>query len=138
MMTLLLIVHLFVTIGLVGLVLVQRSEGGGLGIGGGGGGGFMTTRGTANALTRATMMFATAFFVTSITLSLLAGLQRGASTGTGSVTDSVPVSSPAADQPFALPDDLPPVPGDESGAAAPAETSAPASDEGLPEVPSGE
>jgi len=135
MMTLLLIVHLFVTIGLVGLVLVQRSEGGGLGIGGGGGGGFMTTRGTANVLTRATMMFATAFFITSITLSLLAGLQRGGSGGASSVTDSAPAS---AEQPFVLPDDLTTAPTGESAGDAPAESPAPAEDDGLPEVPVGE
>jgi preprotein translocase subunit SecG len=55
---------------LVGVVLLQRSEGGGLGIGGGSG--FMTARGAANALTRATAILAAAFFVTSLGLSLLA------------------------------------------------------------------
>jgi len=56
---------------LVGVVLLQRSEGGALGIGGGGGG-FMTGRGTANLLTRTTAWLAAAFFVTSIILTLLA------------------------------------------------------------------
>lgn len=59
-----------VVIALVGVVLLQRSEGGGLGIGGGSG--FMTARGAANALTRATGILAIAFFVTSLGLSLLA------------------------------------------------------------------
>ncbi len=54
MATVLLVVHLLIAAGLVGVVLLQRSEGGALGIGGGGGGGFMTGRGTANLLTRAT------------------------------------------------------------------------------------
>ena len=59
---------------LIGVVLLQRSEGGGLGIGCGGG--FMTSRGTANVLTRATAILAGLFFVTSLVLSILAGLNR--------------------------------------------------------------
>ncbi len=72
MATVLLVIHLMVAAALVGVVLLQKSEGGALGIGGGGGGGFMTGRGTANLLTRATAMLAAAFFVTSISLTLLA------------------------------------------------------------------
>ena len=60
---------------LIGVVLLQRSEGGGLGIGGGGGG-FMTSRGTANVLTRATAILAGLFFATSLLLSILAGFNR--------------------------------------------------------------
>ena len=71
MTTILLLLHLMIAIGLVGVVLVQRSEGGGLGIGGGGSS-FMTGRGTANLLTRATAALAAAFFMTSIGLTLLA------------------------------------------------------------------
>lgn len=67
-----LVIHLLIAIALVGVVLLQRSEGGALGIGGGGSGGFMTGRGTANLLTRTTAGLAAAFFVTSITLTLLA------------------------------------------------------------------
>jgi preprotein translocase subunit SecG len=59
---------------LIGVVLLQRSEGGGLGIGGGGG--FMTSRGTANVLTRATAILAGLFFATSLLLSILAGFNR--------------------------------------------------------------
>jgi preprotein translocase subunit SecG len=54
----------------VGVVLLQRSEGGGLGIGGGSG--FMTARGASNALTRTTAILAAAFFVTSLSLSIMA------------------------------------------------------------------
>lgn len=72
MQTALLVLHLFIAIGLVGVVLLQRSEGGALGIGGGGGGGFLTGRGTANLLTRTTAALAAAFFTTSILLTLLA------------------------------------------------------------------
>jgi preprotein translocase subunit SecG len=69
----LLVIHLMIAAALVGVVLIQRSEGGGLGMGGGGGGNFMTGRGTANLLTRITAALATGFFLTSLLLSILAG-----------------------------------------------------------------
>jgi len=71
----LLVVHLLIALGLVGLVLIQRSEGGGLGMGGGGGGGggaMMSVRGTANFLSRATGVLAACFMATSIALAILA------------------------------------------------------------------
>ena len=71
MITVLLILHLMIAASLVGVVLLQRSEGGALGIGGGGGG-FMSGRGAANFLTRVTAGLAAAFFATSILLTLLA------------------------------------------------------------------
>lgn len=70
MQTVIIVIHLMVVVALVGVVLVQRSEGGGLGIGGGSG--FMTARGAANTLTRATAILAAAFFATSLTLSIIA------------------------------------------------------------------
>ena len=70
METVVIVIHLMVVLALVGVVLLQRSEGGGLGIGGGSG--FMTARGAANALTRATAILAVAFFATSLTLSIIA------------------------------------------------------------------
>jgi preprotein translocase subunit SecG len=70
MQTVLIVIHLMVVVALVGVVLLQRSEGGGLGIGGGSG--FMTARGAANALTRATGILAIVFFATSLSLSLIA------------------------------------------------------------------
>ena len=74
MITLLLIVHLLIAIALVAVVLLQRSEGGALGIGGGGGmSGFLTARGTANLLTRTTSILAVLFILTSVTLARLAG-----------------------------------------------------------------
>ena len=75
MTTVVLVIHLMVAAALVALVLLQRSEGGALGIGGGGGGGgggFMTGRGTADMLTRATAIAAAIFFATSLTLAILA------------------------------------------------------------------
>lgn len=70
MQTVVIVIHLMVVLALVGVVLLQRSEGGGLGIGGGSG--FMSARGAANALTRATAILAATFFATSIALSLIA------------------------------------------------------------------
>ncbi|WP_323690268.1 preprotein translocase subunit SecG [Rhizobium sp. AN95] len=69
MQTVLIVIHLMIVLALVGVVLIQRSEGGGLGIGGGSG--FMSARGTANALTRTTGILAALFFVTSLGLGLL-------------------------------------------------------------------
>jgi preprotein translocase subunit SecG len=90
------VIHLLIVLALIGVVLMQRSEGGALGIGGGGGGGaggLFTARGAGNALTRATAMLAVAFFVTSLTLAYLS---RGGSGG--SVLDQVAPSAPAQGQ----------------------------------------
>ena len=75
-----LVIHLILALAIIGLVLIQRSEGGGLGIGGGGGGlgGLASAKGTANALTRATAICAAAFFCTSILLGILAGRESTA------------------------------------------------------------
>jgi len=72
METIVLLIHLFLALGIIGLVLLQRSEGGGLGIGGGSGGlgGFASAGQTANALTKATALFALAFFCTSLLLAV--------------------------------------------------------------------
>ncbi|OUJ14186.1 preprotein translocase subunit SecG [Acetobacter sp. DsW_063] len=81
MTTALLVLHLFVTIALIGTVLIQRSEGGGLGIGNSQGmGAFMSGRGTANLLTRSTSILAALFMVLSLTLAVI---NRGAVTGGG-------------------------------------------------------
>lgn len=70
MQTVLIVIHLMIVLALVGIILIQRSEGGGLGIGGGSG--FMSARGAANALTRTTAILATLFFITSLALGILA------------------------------------------------------------------
>jgi len=72
MITVVLVIHLIIAIGLVGVILLQRSEGGALGIGGGGGGGLVSGRAAGNILTRTTGILAAAFFVTSLTLAILA------------------------------------------------------------------
>ena len=73
MTAVLLVIHVMVAAGLVGIILLQRSEGGALGIGGGGG--FMTGRSAGNALTKTTAVLAAMFFSTSIVLTILAGHQ---------------------------------------------------------------
>ena len=70
MQTVLIVIHLLIVLALVGVVLIQRSEGGGLGIGGGSG--FMSARGAANALTRTTAILGAGFFATSLLLGILA------------------------------------------------------------------
>ena len=71
MQTVLIVIHLMIVVALVGVVLLQRSEGGALGIGGGSGG-LMSARGAADALTRTTGILAAAFFATSIALGIYA------------------------------------------------------------------
>src|SRR5271169_5327161 len=71
MLILLLAIHILVAIAMVGVILLQKSEGGALGIGGGGMSGFMTGRSTANLLTRATAILAAAFMTTSVLLVVL-------------------------------------------------------------------
>ena len=74
MQTFVIVVHLMIVLAMIGFVLLQKSEGGGLGIGSTGG--FLSSRGTANVLTRTTAYLAAAFFGTSLVLSILAGLHR--------------------------------------------------------------
>ncbi len=95
MQAILLVVHLLIAIIMIGLILLQRSEGGALGIGGGGGGGggFMTGRATANFLTRATAVLAAAFFLTSMSLTLVSGKR------TGPIVPQTPVKSEAPVKP---------------------------------------
>jgi len=71
MQTVIIVIHLMIVVVLIGAVLLQKSEGGGLGMGGGAG--FMSSRGTANLLTRTTAFLAGLFFLTSLVLSWLAG-----------------------------------------------------------------
>ena len=97
------IIHLFVTLALIGVVLIQRSEGGGLGIGSSQGmGSFMSGRGTANLLTRTTAILAVLFMGLSLTLALL---NRGTSAISGrSILDApAPAATPATPPPPAAP-----------------------------------
>ncbi|WP_269929478.1 preprotein translocase subunit SecG [Aminobacter sp. HY435] len=139
METVIIVIHLMVVLALVGVVLLQRSEGGGLGIGGGSG--FMSARGAANALTRATAILATAFFVTSLMLSVIARYaprdidvldrapttQGGSTTGGKGVLDQLGGSAPAPATPAApATDAAPAAPAAGEPAAAPAAPEQPA------------
>src|SRR5712691_6925904 len=76
MIIVLFVVHVLIAIGLVGVILLQKSEGGALGMGGGGMSGFMTGRSTANLLTRVTAVLAAAFMTTSVLLVVLHNRDR--------------------------------------------------------------
>ena len=77
MQTVVIVIHLMIVTVMIGAVLLQKSEGGGLGMGGGAG--FMSSRGTANLLTRTTAILAVGFFLTSLFLSWHAGYNRAPS-----------------------------------------------------------
>ncbi|MEP0519146.1 MAG: preprotein translocase subunit SecG [Hyphomicrobiales bacterium] len=121
MSAVIIVVHLMVVLALIAVILLQRSEGGALGIGGGGGGGgnFMTGRGAANALSRATTYLAIGFFITSIGLSLIANVENTS----GSILDDVPGSNELGGSGNgildALPGALPETPAEPAAPAAP-------------------
>jgi preprotein translocase subunit SecG len=101
MITVVLVIHLMIAASLIGVVLLQKSEGGALGMGGGGMAGFMSGRSTANLLTRTTAILAAAFFATSIVLAYLAGGTHAPSSivdrpaGTAPATPATPAPQPA-------------------------------------------
>lgn len=116
MLAILLTVHILVAIALVGVILVQRSEGGALGIGGSGGmGGFLAGRATANLLTRTTAILAVVFILTSLGLGKLASAERhggslfgkppaaGGEMPAPAETPTAPATPPAAVPPAATP-----------------------------------
>ena len=126
MFTFLLIVHTIIAAALVGVILMQRSEGGGLGVGGSPSG-LMSARGAADFLTRATTILATLFILMSIGLAALATLQRGPRTiDTSLARDAAPApAAPTSPVPIADPLAVP-----ATGAAA-----VPAAPAGKPEAP---
>tara|TARA_B110000971_G_scaffold201870_1_gene221108 strand:+ start:2519 stop:2857 length:339 start_codon:yes stop_codon:yes gene_type:complete len=79
MTTIILVVHLMIAVAMIVLVLLQRSEGGALGIGGGGGNSMMSARGLGSVMTRATGILAGLFFLTSISLTVLGTMQNRSS-----------------------------------------------------------
>ncbi|MBP1849993.1 preprotein translocase subunit SecG [Rhizobium halophytocola] len=135
MQTVLIVIHLMIVLALVGVVLIQRSEGGGLGIGGGSG--FMSARGTANALTRTTGILAALFFVTSMALTILARYeakptdildrinQTEQQSEGSSVLDQLPGAAPATNGTAPAANGAAPA---TDGAATPAKPAAPAQD----------
>ena len=122
LITFLLVIHTLIALALVGVILIQRSEGGGLGIGGGGPAGLMTARGAANLLTRSTTVLAALFISTSILLAVLSGYTRKSHT----IDTTLAKSAPASEAP-ALPGSL----GATPGQPAPAQT-VPASPNDVP------
>lgn len=93
MQSVLIVIHLMIVVALVVTVLLQRSEGGALGVGGGSG--FMTGRGQANVLTRATAILAALFFTTSLGLTVLARFNQAPSSILHRVEPAKPADKPA-------------------------------------------
>ena len=110
MLTVVLVIHLMLAIAMIGVIMVQKSEGGALGIGGGGGGGggmggLMSARGSANLLSRTTAVLATLFIMTSLILAIMSGANRDSS----SILDRNAIEMPAASG-APMPDTGPSVP----------------------------
>lgn len=99
MQTVIIVIHLMVVLAMTGVVLLQRSEGGGLGMGNTGG--FLTSRGSANVLTRATATLAAVFFATSLVLSILAGWDRKPHSILEGTRPATQPAGPGAPQPLA-------------------------------------
>lgn len=93
MQTILLVIHLIITCAMIGVILIQRSEGG-MGLGGGTMGGLMTTRGSANFLTHTTAILVACFLATSLGLAILASHQSKST----SILDQAPIEKPAGSQ----------------------------------------
>jgi preprotein translocase subunit SecG len=93
MQTVVIVIHLMIVATLIATVLLQKSEGGGLGVGGGAG--FMSSRGTANLLTRTTAVLAVGFFITSLFLSWLASYNRTPTSIINPPAQSQPAGGPA-------------------------------------------
>ena len=123
-MIVLVVIQMMIVLAMIAVILLQKSEGGGLGMGGGGAGGFLSSRGTANVLTRTTAFLAVGFFASCLLLSMLAGIERKPK----SILPNAP--SPGQQQqnpalpPLTLPDSL-------GGGQPPA----PPPDGGTPQVP---
>jgi preprotein translocase subunit SecG len=119
MIVLLFVIHVAIAAALIGVILLQKSEGGALGMGGGGMSGFMTGRSTANLLTRTTGFLAIAFFATSVLLVVLSNRTGGGAArslidqGPAPSTQEAPVAPTA------------PAPGAPVAPATPVEPSAP-------------
>ena len=98
MQTVVIVIHLMIVAVMIGAVLLQKSEGGGLGMGGGAG--FMSSRGTANLLSRTTAVLAAGFFLTSLFLSWYAGYNRAPSSIIGTPASQ---TQPAGGNPITAP-----------------------------------
>jgi preprotein translocase subunit SecG len=121
MIILLFVVHVLIAMALIGVVLLQKSEGGALGMGGGGMSGFMTGRTTANLLTRATAILAAAFMTTSILLVVMNNRERAPR----SIIEEGAPAAPA----------MPAAPAAPAAPSAPAAPQAPPAEPAQPSVP---
>jgi len=81
MQNVILVIHILACLAMIGLVLVQKSEGGGLGIGGGGANSLMSGRGAAGAIVRTTIIIGGIFFVTSLALTSIANRNNDSRSG---------------------------------------------------------
>ncbi len=137
-----LVIHLILALSIIGLVLLQRSEGGGLGIGGGGGlGGLATPGATANALTRMTAFCAFGFFCTSLILGVMAGKASHSRSLLDRISDTpaaaaVPATEATVGEEEAAPVEGEAAPAETQEETVPAEAEAPAED--VPVEPEGE
>ncbi len=137
MANVLIIAYLLIVLAMIAVILLQRSEGGALGIGGGTGGGLVSARGSASLLTRSTAILAALFMATAIALSIVADLDRSTSSILESAEKDSVVSSPVLDALDALQTEtqgsvpVPVVDGSGGGDAPATTTSTPA----VPETP---
>jgi preprotein translocase subunit SecG len=130
----LLTVHMMLALALIGVVLLQRSEGGMGGLGGGGMSGFMTTRGTANLLTRTTRWLAGTFMATSLVLAWIASHDHAATPIIAPPTAPVEAPAPASDQTGGTAGSAAPT-GNTSGTASPTTAPATGTTPSAPAVP---
>lgn len=135
MHSVLLVIHLIVALAIITFVLLQRSEGGGLGIGGSGGmGNFATPRATADFMTRATAFLGGTFFVTSLLLAIMAG--QDSKLKHTSILDAEPSMTSPENAPAATSDpqndDVPSVPMVREDGAAATEQAPAANDDKAP------
>jgi len=125
MIILLLVIHILIAVAMVGVILLQKSEGGALGMGGGGMSGFMTGRSTANLLTRTTAILALVFFATSLSLVWFSNRDRAPRSIIEQGAPAVPVAPSAPAAPSAP--DAPAAPPPQPTPAEPAQPSSPLS-----------
>ena len=116
MATVILVIHLILALAIILLVMLQRSEGGGLGVGGSSSG-FMTARGAADFLTRSTAVLATIFIVLAIALAAIAGVSRKPATIDTSLVNQVGSTAPATAP--VVPDQTQRAPANDSAPAVP-------------------
>ncbi len=104
MISILLVIHVLLSLAIITLVMIQRGKGAdaGAALGGGSSGSIFGARGAANFLSRSTAVLATAFFITSLGLAYLSSNQQTAAVSNGSVLEQPAAEMPAADVPAAI------------------------------------